>query len=494
MCLVFPATAADLHVGAGQTYATVQAAVDAAQAGDDVLVHAGSYTEDVDTAADGTNAARITLTSAGDGDVTITGRVTLDGDYWDITNLAFVGRAGSDAFRVRGDFNRIIGVELSGGDRDGIDGAGIGNEVRDSHIHDFDAGASDAHCIVLNPGAEDWIISGNELHDCSGDTLQLFASGAERTILNLLVENNHMYFTGALSRTENAIDVKNGDGLVFRGNLMHGFPDNKVVVFQKGPANIELSCNVMYDGFTGVEFRGEDGGTVENVTFTKNLMYDYSSYALKFDGTNNANVYNNTFVNIASDGLRIEGAGLNGGNVQNNLWSNTGTVESGSFVASHNGYFMAPTDIGSPNDVTGDPLLDGMYQLTMGSPMIDAGTDVGLTFDGVAPDIGHHETNLDDCMTAAGGGMGGGMGGAGGAANGGAGGGATASSSAGTGASGQGGGGANPAGDASDEEGGCACRTAGHQRDTPWWLLLALLVPLRRRCDEGRGPASATLA
>ena len=418
VCLLLLPTmahAADLNVGSGQTYATVQEAVNAAQPGDAILVHDGSYTEDVDITSSGEANARITLQPADGASPTITGQMTIDGAFWDVTGLTLVARPGARGVRLRGDDNRILGVELSGGDNNGIDGGGRRNEVRDSHIHDFDAGDSDAHCIVLNPGAEDWVIAGNDIHDCSGDCLQLFSSGVETSIKNLLVENNHLYFTGAIMRTENAIDVKNGDGVVIRNNRMHSFPDNKVVVFQKGPVNIELSCNEMYDGFTGVEFRGEDGGTVQNVVFTRNVMHDFSSYALKFDGTQQADVFNNTFVAIGSDGLRIEGAGLDGGAIRNNLWVDTGNVDAGNFDASHNGYFNASTDIGGADDVTADPLLDAMYQLQDGSPMIDVGLDVGLPFVGAAPDIGWHELGADGCDVPMGGtgGSGAGVGGAG---------------------------------------------------------------------------------
>ncbi len=479
------AQAADLHVGNGQTHATVQAAVNAAAAGDVILVHAGSYTEDVDITADGTDGAHITMRPAGDGDATITGRVTVDGDFWDILDLTFVARAGARGFRMRGDHNRLQGIELSGGDRNGIDGSGIGNEVRASTIHDFDAGQSDAHCIVLNPGAEDWVIADNELYDCSGDTIQLYADSAERTILNVRIEGNDMYFTGALSRTENALDVKNADGLVVFGNRMHGFPDNKVVVFQKGPANIDMQCNVMFDGSTGVEFRAEDGGTVENIVFARNLMHDYSAYALKFDGTVGGEVYHNTFVDIGSDGLRIEGGGLTNGTVQNNLWSNTGSVEGGSFIADHNGFWQVGSNaIASGSDVEADPLLDTDYRLGPGSPMVDMGLDVGLPFAGTAPDLGWDETTMDSCDVS----------GAGGASSSSSGTGGSSSASSGTGgasstSSGTGGGTSPGTTTGTEDDGGCGCRltaaTSGRGMALPWLASLLVLGLAARRRHRG---------
>jgi hypothetical protein len=478
--------AAELHVGAGQTYAAVQDAIDAAQAGDVIKVHQGSYNEQLQMDQSGTAASSIVLESADDGDVTINGRVRIDGDYWHLRDLTFVSAAGSDGVRLRGDNNVLERLDLSGGDRDGVDGEGIGNQVLDCSIHNFDAGQSDAHCIVLNPGAEDWVISGNKLFDCSGDGVQLYSQGAERTIKNTVIANNEVYYTGAITRTENAVDVKNADGLTIENNLMFGFDQNKTIVFQKGPANIVVHCNVMHSGFTGVEFREEDGGTVENIRFTRNLMYGFTSYALKFDGTQGAIVNHNTFVNIDNDGLRIEGAGVNGAVVQNNVWLNTGSIEGdGSFMVASNAFFnTANIDIASASDVMLDPKLDATYQPASDSPLIDSGTDLGLPFSGTAPDIGFFETGYMACARTGGGGAGGGsVGGSGGSAAGGnaaggnaaggnAAGGATSSSSA-----------AGGGGDIEDN-GGCGCRTVNRSHTdhgVQWLSLLAAVLLVRRK-------------
>ena len=139
---------------------------------------------------------------------------------------------------------------------------------------------------------------------------------------------------------ENAVDVKDADGLLIAGNEMSGFIENKTLVFQKGPANVEVRCNLMRDGFTGVEYRGESGGTLDGITFAQNVMVGFTEYALKFDGVSSADVLSNTFVDVSSDGLRIEGAGLAAGRVRNNLWLRTGALDAGTFEADHNGYFI----------------------------------------------------------------------------------------------------------------------------------------------------------
>jgi len=60
------ASAAELHVGSGQTFSTIQSAVDAASEGDTIIVHAGSYTENVNI------NKRLTLQGEGADVVTVT--------------------------------------------------------------------------------------------------------------------------------------------------------------------------------------------------------------------------------------------------------------------------------------------------------------------------------------------------------------------------------------------------------------------------------------
>ncbi|MEJ2637046.1 MAG: FlgD immunoglobulin-like domain containing protein, partial [Calditrichia bacterium] len=123
--------------------------------------------------------------------------------------------------------------------------------------------------------------------------------------------------------------------------------------------------------------------------------------------------YNNTVV--ATDTLSPYGdnsgvyqAGDGGSDgvmtVKNNIFVDNyvGMIRAGdSFLyASNNLYFNNETDALSVtaddgNNVTADPMFvdgaNGDYRLLAGSPAIDAGVDVGLPYEGAAPDMGAYE-------------------------------------------------------------------------------------------------------
>ena len=488
--------AADLDVGSGQAFTTIGEAVDAAVPGDVIRVHPGTYTEDLALSASGAAGMPIRIEAVTPGMATLQGAIDLAGSDWELVDLVLVSPAGGDGITVAGDRNLLQGLDMSGGDRDGIDGGGVDNVVRQCVIHDYDAGDADAHCIVLNPGAERWLIEDNELFDCSGDGIQLYSAGVERSIVDTTIQRNLIYDTGTLMRTENAIDVKNADGLYIRNNVMWGFTDNKTLVFQKGPIGIEVVCNEMTDGFTGVEFRGEDGGTIENVLFAHNLMVGFDQYALKFDGTTGARVFDNTFAQVTGDGLRLEGASVTAGEFRNNLWVAVDQVEGdGDLVAEANGFWMVgDNQIGSASDVTDDPMLDGDHRHGAGSPLVDAGVDVGAVFGGAAPDIGFHEVDADPCGALPDpGGTGGDDGAAGTAGDGadgstgdgsasGATGGAQDGPQEGTSAASSGTHATSAGADGGDGEGsGCGCRTRPDRTAARWWLALLALLRVRRR-------------
>lgn len=109
-----------LHVGDGMR---VQAAVDAADVGDEILVHGGTYDESVSLPTDD-------LTLAAEDEATVTGTVTVDADGIEIVDL-HVADAGLRGIVVDGSHEdlTLAGIEISGtlnglwvGGTSGVDG------------------------------------------------------------------------------------------------------------------------------------------------------------------------------------------------------------------------------------------------------------------------------------------------------------------------------------------------------------------------------------
>ena len=113
------ASAAELHVGPGQTYSTIQSAVNAASAGDTIIVHDGTYNENVDV-----DVAHLTIQSQ-NGSANCIVQGTLDDhvfyigynkDYVNLSGFTIKGAAGSTKAGIypdHGDYCNISNNDIS---------------------------------------------------------------------------------------------------------------------------------------------------------------------------------------------------------------------------------------------------------------------------------------------------------------------------------------------------------------------------------------------
>ncbi len=379
------------------------------QPGDTLLVRAGTYNESLALPRDGQSDKRIVLKAYANEKPIITNSTTvlaLSKQWWLIQGLIFDQQdAASDAIKISGSNSILRGCEIRNGMKDGIDGAkGSTNiTIENCTIYDFvNQPGVDAHGIVVNPGARSWKILKNKIYNCGGDCIQLYAEDTHPVAdysKNFTISGNTFYTTlGANS--ENALDFKGIDSCLVDGNEMYGFL-NKAWVVQKGCRNITATNNVIHDSERGIEFRGEGGKSQENIKLVRNVFYNIQKfYVLKFDNVVNVELYHNTLANSPVTAIRVEGAGINGGKMQNNLISNCGGVSASAisnFTSDYNGWFNTDADeLAGANDVTGaDPKFvnsaQANFRLASASPAKDKGVNIGLPFTGALPDLGAYE-------------------------------------------------------------------------------------------------------
>lgn len=404
-----------------QNGAKIQPQLDQLQPGDTLLVRAGTYAESLSLPRSGRLGKPIVFMAyPGERPLILTGQnsISISVSYWVIDGFIFDHENGdSDAFRLRSDADFIIirNCEIRNGQRDGIDiAAGASdNLIEYNVIHNFFKNGADAHGIVTNPGVLRLQVRNNTIYDCSGDCIQLYASDSDpiSSYSKDLVISGNQFYTSLGTASENALDFKGVDGCLVADNEMWGF-QNKTVVVQKGCRNLVFDANIIRDGERGIEFRGEGGKTQKNIVFRKNLLYNISDYyAVKFDAVDSVTFVHNTLAMVAPAAIRIEGDGIRGGLFKNNLLYACGKPSiKATFDVDfgYNGWFGTDAgDLAAAGDVSSsDPqfvdLAAGDFALRSGSPAIDRGTDVGLPYAGMAPDLGAFEFGMSPTAVAIG--------------------------------------------------------------------------------------------
>jgi hypothetical protein len=372
LLLPAPALAADLYVSpkgddtnsgtADAPYLTIQAAVDAAKPGDNVLVTKGIYREKVAISKSGDEKHRITV-RATPRRAAITEGFTIKGNYltvegFQITHL-FSSRVDS-GLECKGDFNEILDNYIYEVHRYGLTAAGQ-NHVARNKIYKVNQG-------IIASGRK-WLFESNEVsriynyNELDGDYARFF-----------------------------------GEDGIWRGNFFHG--------------NLPSERNGHPDGWQTFDSNGE---AVHNILFEKNILadtvavamlqawYDRKSSGLVFrnnvfandsQGLNGGTISNVTVVNNVFYNIRGSCGGEGPGAIQkNNIYYNC----KASFGTDYNLFYKTPmhAKTGTGNIVDQDPLFVDPakfdFRLKPGSPALNAGEPVsGET---KRPNIGAYDSD-----------------------------------------------------------------------------------------------------
>lgn len=270
----------ELHVGAGQQYQTIQAAVNVAQAGDIILIHSGTYQERILMARSGTASEYITLknyssekplidrpagmTSPSQGLIEQNGQSHILYDGLKVANSSAYGfNAQSQAIT-----DVIIrNCEIYGHSASGIifyPGYGIPNPTLTTNI------------LLENNMIYDCQNAWNPIHQADGH-----APNETVTISNVdgfTFRNNYLYNNHKLP-----VDVKNlsRNGQLY-GNIIDNFTSlilgNGGIGFyidsyDDHVMNIDIFSNIVYGNYGGFTLGTEQGGRLTNIRIFNNIYY-----------------------------------------------------------------------------------------------------------------------------------------------------------------------------------------------------------------------------
>lgn len=217
--------------------------------------------------------------------------------------------------------------------------------------------------------------------------------------------------------TENAIDIKNVDGLVITDNVIHhyrGHADDDPMgtgmnIVTRDPevngtiANVRVERNKFYDLVRAVAIMGADGPG-RNLVFRQNVVYAAlwdnaveakPPGAIYIGDWSGAKIDNNTLVDIDNAAVYTHGD-LDGFTFRNNiLRRSAGLVrENSGGVIDYTCRFSSGSTNGRHDVVANQRFVDDAgrdYRLTADSPCVDRGAGVGLPYRGAAPDMGRYE-------------------------------------------------------------------------------------------------------
>ena len=257
---------------AGQPFCTIAAAAKKAQAGDTVLVNAGTYAgTSVNPTNSGTSGSPITFTA--NHGVTISG--------------------GTRAFALSSrSYITISGFTITGTSSYGISVSGGGNVTISNNTESY-AGtpiSAPAAGIYLNNVAGG-LVQGNVTHDNSAHGIYLTG-----TTTGVTVQGNTSYHNAyQYERNANGIDdIAPGNSII--GNVTYANEDTGINIYTGGD-NALVADNVTYDnGDHGIDDYDVTGGRIIG-----NTVYGNCTDGINVEGTSgNYNVENNVSMNNAT--------------------------------------------------------------------------------------------------------------------------------------------------------------------------------------------------
>ncbi|MFY2562397.1 right-handed parallel beta-helix repeat-containing protein [Corallococcus terminator] len=287
-------------------FPTIMAAVNVAQPGDVIQVRAGTYREQVTLnslkARPGKATAPIVLRGEQLSRSRIVPTATNVGSllvvsqpYWIVQFMEVdVQQRPSFAALFEGSTtcSQLTDSLLHGGRSGG--GVVVNGATRvlidDNEIHDFSRTGLDSHGVTVKGRSREVYITGNTIHDASGDGVQCQPSDARPS--TVFIDRNQMYDCG-----ENGIDIKACDDVAIYENALFRFPNlarypwqedtsaAEAVLIHENATNIKIVGNFVFLAGRGISVGGASPvDNPVNVLVQGNLVTDIYNYANRGNG------------------------------------------------------------------------------------------------------------------------------------------------------------------------------------------------------------------
>ncbi len=307
-------------------FGAVQAALDAAQPGDTVLVQTGTYKESIRTVRNGSAGAPITIRAHDEsGPVVLIIRGTvlqIDHSFVVVEKLIFdAAYAARTAVKVSAGIQSIVlrRVQVRRSSRDCVDvGAAVNVLIEDSLIHrclNPAGGRTDAHGLVAG-AVRGLTVRGTEIHSFSGDAIQLNRTGTRyapgwddvliercRFWLAPLPEAENGFPAGSVAG-ENALDTKVAGGsprarITIRDTQAWGFGGGLIRLQAAFNLKENIDATVdrvtVWDSDIAFRVRGDETGNGAWVRIQNTVLYDVDVAIRYEDDIQRLRVWNTTF-------------------------------------------------------------------------------------------------------------------------------------------------------------------------------------------------------
>lgn len=263
------ASAVELHVGSGQTYSTIRGAVDVAGDGDVIIVHAGSYTENVD----------------------VDKRLTLEGEGADAVTVTAASSA--SVFWVTADYVNISGFTVTGAG--GYEMSGI-YLCRANHCNISDNNAPDNRYGIHLDDSDNNNLANNDLSNNNMYSIWLNSS-SNNTLANNTANSNEygsgIYLSSSSNNDLTGNTVLKNDGYCFGIHLLSS-------------SNNTLANNNVSNNYRGILLSSSSNNTLTNNTANSNNNYGIFLYS-----SSNYNILKNNTASHHSHGIYLSASSSN---------------------------------------------------------------------------------------------------------------------------------------------------------------------------------------